>query len=214
MATVMTRAERQARTRQALLEAAREAFLEHGYDGASLAAIAADAGATTGAIYANFNGKDDLFFAVLDARAEDSRRRQEAASLTQEKLEDGIRAAARMLLNEEEDARWARLVAAYWARASHDEAFRAAAAQRARVILDRITVLVEELARRHGMETVLPARELARGGGALVRGIRLERAMGLADDCTAEIFEAMFLAYVRGLMRPADRERNDREGTR
>jgi hypothetical protein len=38
--------------------------------------------------------------------------------------------------------------------------------------------------------------------------------MGLADDCTAEIFEAMFLAYVRGLMRPADRERNDREGTR
>jgi hypothetical protein len=64
------------------------------------------------------------------------------------------------------------------------------------------------------METVIPAREIARGGGALTRGIRLERAIGIADECTVEIYEAMFNAYVRGLMRPARPGRDHHGGTR
>jgi AcrR family transcriptional regulator len=37
--------------------------------GASLDEIAEEAGYTTGAVYSNFKGKDDLFLAVLDAEA-------------------------------------------------------------------------------------------------------------------------------------------------
>ena len=44
-------------------------FLRQGFHGASLDEIAEAAGYTTGAVYSNFKGKDDLFLAVLDAEA-------------------------------------------------------------------------------------------------------------------------------------------------
>lgn len=49
-----------------IVEAARERFLEHGVDGASLRKIAADAGTNIGMIYYYFPTKDDLFSAVLE----------------------------------------------------------------------------------------------------------------------------------------------------
>lgn len=47
--------------KQALLEAGKIEFLEYGYDGASLRRIAKSAKVTTGAIYAHFSGKEELF---------------------------------------------------------------------------------------------------------------------------------------------------------
>jgi AcrR family transcriptional regulator len=61
-----TRKETQARTRERLVTAAAAAFREHGFHRASAEAIAAEAGFTRGALYANFDGKDGLFLAVLD----------------------------------------------------------------------------------------------------------------------------------------------------
>jgi AcrR family transcriptional regulator len=61
-----TRAERQRETRAALLAAAREGFARDGYHGANLEAIANEAGFSKGAVYSNFDGKADLFLAVID----------------------------------------------------------------------------------------------------------------------------------------------------
>jgi AcrR family transcriptional regulator len=61
-----TRAERQRATRAALLAAAREGFARDGYHGANLEAIANEAGFSKGAVYSNFDGKADLFLAVID----------------------------------------------------------------------------------------------------------------------------------------------------
>jgi AcrR family transcriptional regulator len=55
-------------TRQRLLDAATEVFLEKGYEGTRVAEIARRAGLTTGAIYGNFEGKADLLSAALAAR--------------------------------------------------------------------------------------------------------------------------------------------------
>jgi len=52
------------------------------------------------------------------------------------------------------------------------------------------------------MRLTIPAKEIARGGDALSRGVRLERAIGL-DGAGIETFEEMFLAFMRGLLRPA-----------
>ena len=41
-------------------------FARRGFEGASLEEIAETAGFTRGAIYKNFDGKEDLFFAVID----------------------------------------------------------------------------------------------------------------------------------------------------
>jgi AcrR family transcriptional regulator len=64
----MTRAERRAQTRAALLEAAARVFVERGFTGASVEAIATEAGYTRGAFYSNFATKEELFAALLQER--------------------------------------------------------------------------------------------------------------------------------------------------
>lgn len=49
-----------------ILAAARDRFRRHGVDGASLRAIARDAGTSIGMIYYYFPTKDDLFFAAVE----------------------------------------------------------------------------------------------------------------------------------------------------
>lgn len=62
----LTRAEQQARTRDALVASARRVFARDGFHGANLTAIAREAGLTKGAVYSNFDNKADVFLAVLD----------------------------------------------------------------------------------------------------------------------------------------------------
>jgi AcrR family transcriptional regulator len=62
----LTPARRRERTRNALLDAAAQVFAQRGFNGASLEEIAETAGFTRGAIYKNFDGKEELFFAVMD----------------------------------------------------------------------------------------------------------------------------------------------------
>lgn len=52
--------------RPRILQAARERFLVQGVDGASLRAIAHDAGTSIGMVYYYFKTKDELFLAVVD----------------------------------------------------------------------------------------------------------------------------------------------------
>ena len=59
-----------ARSRQSLLQSAKELFVERGYDGATMREIASRAGLSTGAVFASFADKADLFDAVLQADAE------------------------------------------------------------------------------------------------------------------------------------------------
>jgi AcrR family transcriptional regulator len=53
------------RTRQKVLEAARRLFAERGYEPATIRDIARGAGMSTGAVFANFQDKAELFEAVL-----------------------------------------------------------------------------------------------------------------------------------------------------
>jgi AcrR family transcriptional regulator len=71
MAERVTRAEQQQRTRERLLDAAETLFGDRGIHQTSLDEIAAAAGLTKGAIYANFAGKKDLIAAILDRRIDD-----------------------------------------------------------------------------------------------------------------------------------------------
>lgn len=57
-------------TRAALLEAAARVFARRGYDGASISEISSEAGLTSGAIYAHYASKAELFSATLRTFAE------------------------------------------------------------------------------------------------------------------------------------------------
>jgi AcrR family transcriptional regulator len=56
-------------TRALLLQAAETIFVRDGYEGAELGEIAALAGRTKGAIYAQFESKEDIFLALIEERA-------------------------------------------------------------------------------------------------------------------------------------------------
>ena len=56
---------RRADVRDAVLDAATELFVRHGYAATTLADVAAAAGYTKGAVYSNFGGKPELFAAAM-----------------------------------------------------------------------------------------------------------------------------------------------------
>src|SRR4051812_28258889 len=58
--------DKRARTREGLLDAARDVTREKGFDATTLQDVAARAGMTTGAIYGNFRNRDDLFMALAE----------------------------------------------------------------------------------------------------------------------------------------------------
>ena len=73
----ISRAQRKARTREELVEAAYRVFTQRGFHGASLDLVAAEAGYTKGAVYSNFASKEDLFFAVYERRVDGAVARME-----------------------------------------------------------------------------------------------------------------------------------------
>jgi AcrR family transcriptional regulator len=64
------RGERRLITRAQLLDAAERVFAREGLRGASVDAIALEAGYSTGAVYSNFKGKEDLFLSLVEERVD------------------------------------------------------------------------------------------------------------------------------------------------
>jgi AcrR family transcriptional regulator len=61
-----TRAQRQAQTREQLIQAAASVFARRGFQAARVEEIAEQAGYSHGAVYSNFAGKEELFLAVFE----------------------------------------------------------------------------------------------------------------------------------------------------
>jgi len=80
---VKSQAERTAETRALLIQAAEKIFARDGFQAAKLDDIAAEAGYTRGAFYANFQDKEELFIALMAHEAERrlARGREFAATL-------------------------------------------------------------------------------------------------------------------------------------
>ncbi|HZM26793.1 MAG TPA: TetR/AcrR family transcriptional regulator [Gemmatimonadales bacterium] len=126
----LTRAEQQARTRAALIEAAGRVFIERGFAGSSVEAIAAEAGFTRGAFYSNFRSKEELFAELLQVRvyslyADLARQSADRATRTSPR-DTGERLAA---IQANPDGRWIfRLWLELLAHAGRDDEFRRIAA--------------------------------------------------------------------------------------
>lgn len=84
------RAAGKARSRQNLLGAAKRLFMQRGYDGATVRDIATEAGLSTGAVFASFSDKADLFNEVLlsdvEAQTKAMREAVEQAGAVDERL--------------------------------------------------------------------------------------------------------------------------------
>ncbi|HEX8084703.1 MAG TPA: TetR/AcrR family transcriptional regulator [Solirubrobacteraceae bacterium] len=104
----MSRAESRARTREALIRAAGEVFVERGFAGSSVEAIAERAGFTRGAFYANFAGKEELFAEVLQSTVYAAYRAMEEQQLASDAPLPSARESAELLaaIQANPDGRW------------------------------------------------------------------------------------------------------------
>jgi AcrR family transcriptional regulator len=169
----LARAEQVARNREALLDAARQVFRDHGYAGASLDAVAEAAGFTKGAVYSHFANKADLFLQLLEARIEERFRRQ--IELTANLTRDGARAYAQTVYSTSSaDPRWRLAVLEFRVIAARDPELNARYAAAHRRTIEGIVETLRRLFERLGTSPGLPLEALAVVGLVLDSGGFLE----------------------------------------
>lgn len=196
--TRMSRAEQVERNRARVLDGARAVFLAQGYGGATVDAIALEAGFSKGVVYSQFAGKGDLFLALLEERidlraAENARLAEGRSGLAG--LRDLLAASAR---RDAEDAGWGLLLVEFRVVAARDADLGARyAALHARSV-GAFAALVEQVLARDGLTTVGPAGQVAGVVFALGTGLALERAAG-----TAAVPDAVLDAVTAALVVPA-----------
>jgi AcrR family transcriptional regulator len=156
--------ERKQQTRAELIAAAATVFARHGFHGASLEQIAAEAGYTTGAVYWHFKGKDDLFLAVYEAQAaarvgdiERFRERASASGTPRHARDYADQFMARL----REDPEFMILTQEFLIHAWRNPPLREAFSHRIAWGRDAIARILEEEAKRTGARLPLPAEDLA-----------------------------------------------------
>jgi AcrR family transcriptional regulator len=175
MRTVPSRAERQAQTRTALVDAAERLFVEQGFHATSLDAVAAEAGYTKGAVYSNFASKEDLFFAVYERRLDARVAEFEAIIESAPTARDALHAAALTAVPRTARDGWLAVFFEFWAHVlRHGELRERFAALHRRIIEPLEAGLI-----RHAEEVGEPLpddpRKLATARYAMQLGLQLER---------------------------------------
>jgi AcrR family transcriptional regulator len=200
----LTRPERKARTREEILAAARWVFSERGFHGTTLDDVAEAAGYTKGAVYSNFESKDDLFLAIIDDRFEGRIANAVGASRRAKSLDAALRANANFLTEAvHRESAWEPLLIEFWTHAARNPETRRAATARHNRVLDAIAEMLAELAQRFQFEWLLPPHEVARAAGAFLRGMTLEQLLD-PQASPLDRFEGQFVALVRTYVRSKD----------
>jgi AcrR family transcriptional regulator len=189
-------AELRGTARQRVLQAAADEFVEHGYAGASLQAIAKRAGLTRGAVYWNFENKQDLFLTLLDERVDQPARAlmqlTETAPADQATAVVVSEGLARLI---SEQAALVMLLFEHWAAAARDPKLRRAFNARQRNLRDS---LAHALTARHattGVPLTYPAERLATAVLALGYGSAMNKLVdpdATPDELTGEILDLLY----------------------
>jgi AcrR family transcriptional regulator len=205
------------RNREAVLAAARRVFIEKGYAGATLEAIAEDAGFSKGVMYSQFESKADLFLALLGRRM-DKRTQQNERIVAEHGGIVGLRKLLRAGADDAAtEAAWARVLIEFRTLASRDPRVnRRYAAAHARTVQGLASEL-ERLCAKAELKPRFPPRVMAEFILAVASGVTLESAA----NPTALPFEVLsqMVGGALGFTDPEDtifaanaREMTEREG--
>jgi AcrR family transcriptional regulator len=178
----LRRQESQAQTRARLLQAAGRVFAQHGYAGASVDAVAEEAGYSKGAVYSNFESKEDIFLELM--REHEAREQRDIENLilqltkSRAKPNEVIATMNRWLRTMNSDLDWSLLAVELQLHAQRNAAF---AAQYDKLNARHRAVLGQLIARLFkAVDKTLPADPDQVGSivMALVQGFALERRRG------------------------------------
>jgi AcrR family transcriptional regulator len=174
MRTALSRADRQARTREELVDAADGLFTAKGFHATSIDAVADAAGYTKGAVYSNFASKEDLFFAVyerrVDRRVEEMRATFASAPTFYEGMEQLVAG-----LEQRRDDGWLAVFFEFWAHVLRHSELRDRFAQLHRRGMEPIAEGMERVAAERGERLPEDPTRLATARLAMTTGLQLER---------------------------------------
>jgi AcrR family transcriptional regulator len=200
MASVLTRREKQEQTRERLLTAAARVFARRGYQPASLEEVAAEAGFTTGAVYSNFAGKEELFLALADKEVENRVAEIRAVGEAAERGDQpGAEAADQFREFLERDPDMPLLFYEFWSFGVRNPRIREEFGKRREAVRDALAETLERVAGELGFELRFPAPVLATAIYASLSGLAFERAAdpdAIPDEVFAEFISAVLACAV------------------
>jgi AcrR family transcriptional regulator len=203
----MTREQSKANTRERLLAAARSAFARHGFHGASVEEIASSAGFSTGALYSNFDGKEDLFLVLMEREIDEHVQEISEAVRERPSMADRATGGARQWMAMiEREPELLLLFMEFWAYGVRDLKVRPKVAARFAQVRERLTQLIADGAREFELELEIPAEQLAVAVDALADGIarqKLTDPEAVPDDLMGRVLALLFLAATRPTRRSA-----------
>jgi len=203
----LTRDERRAETRERLLESAGRVFARHGYQAASVDEVADEAGFSTGALYSNFDGKEDLFLTVLERHIERQVSELSAAVAERRTVADRARGGAdHWMAFLEREPELVLLFMEFWAFAVRNPEVTPRFAARYAEARRAVSELIEASTRELGVELSLPAEQLAMAIDALADGFALQK---LADPEAVpdDLFGTVLTLLLEGARRRAPEAR-------
>lgn len=187
------------RTRAALLDAAGDAIGRRGLRDASIDEIAASAGFTKGAFYANFASKEELFLALLDLHFDRRGEQMHDALATDEDPEvQARRSADEFVAMLTANPEWQRLFFEFAAHAARHEAFRVQLVERYRRMRAQMAEDYRRRAEELGLDLPVPAEHLALMTFAMGNGVAMERLLE-PDAVPDDLFGSLLEIWVAGL---------------
>ncbi|WP_235503322.1 TetR/AcrR family transcriptional regulator [Aeromicrobium sp. Root495] len=194
--TRTTRAERQAQTRESLIEVARDLFLSDGYAATSLEKVAVAAGFSKGAVYSNFSGKEELCMAVLDTIHEEQVQGIVEAFTVDADLDGRIDAFAAWAREKLGHPRWTALEVEFAAVARQSPWVATELVKRHRMLVSSSADLIRRVVADEGIELTLDAQK---GATALLSlGIGLGAMRSLDNQLDVDVFADTMRALLRG----------------
>jgi AcrR family transcriptional regulator len=172
----LTRAQKRERTYEGLISAAERLFVERGFHASTVDEIALEAGFTKGAVYSNFESKEELFFAVYERRAE-----RALAEIDEVLGENGPAAGLEHLASDAARRRggaedgWLAVFFEFWAHVVRRPELRDRFARIHSRALEPMAGAVERFAGERGISIPVGAHSLNVAMNAMVLGLSLER---------------------------------------
>ncbi len=190
--------------RARILEAAADEFAEQGFAAARLAEIARRAGFTKGAVYSNFESKQDLFAELFAQRSLDLAGRvlAEIAGLA---LADAVgKGGATIASALIADSEWSLLVLEFGVQAVRDPVVKQAYLRERRHLREQLVELIAEKAREWDVD--LDVHTTALSLTALISGLVLEHTVD-PEQVDQQAMGAAVTALFAGAVARADRPR-------
>jgi AcrR family transcriptional regulator len=199
----LTREQSREQTRERLLTAARSVFARGGFRGASVEEIASEAGFSTGALYSNFESKEDLFLALMEREIDSHAAEISRAVAEQVSISDRATGGARQWMTMiEREPEALLLFMEFWAYGVRDPQMRQKVAARFAQMRQVLTTLIADGVRDFDLELLIPAEQLAVAIDALADGIARQK-LADPDAVPDELMGRVLALLLAAVSRPA-----------